>query len=118
MLYSRDKKNAMKMLKKMLSDRMTSPGPKCGDFFNFVIEELDKERRLVTENIVVDLMLSLIRSVFTLFVPVRHDVFEISIQSMPSAAGILISDRAVSDCVVLLLLSSSRPGVVACKIKC
>lgn len=54
----------MKMLKNMLDERRTSPGKHNGDFFDYVLEELKKERTILTEEIALDLMFVLLFASF------------------------------------------------------
>ncbi|KAK8603145.1 hypothetical protein V6N13_085338 [Hibiscus sabdariffa] len=55
------RKNAMKMLKKLLNERRPAvPGKNQVDFFDFVLEELDKEGTILTEEIALDLMFTLL----------------------------------------------------------
>ncbi|KAJ8632327.1 hypothetical protein MRB53_025663 [Persea americana] len=58
------RKKAMKMLKHMLDERRTSPGKHNGDFFDYVLEELKKERTILTEEIALDLMFVLLFASF------------------------------------------------------
>lgn len=52
------------MLKNMLDERRTSPGKHNGDFFDYVLEELKKERTILTEEIALDLMFVLLFASF------------------------------------------------------
>ncbi|RWW33383.1 hypothetical protein GW17_00001917 [Ensete ventricosum] len=61
---SNGRKNVMKVLKNMLLERRNSPRKQHGDFFDYVIEELNKERSLVTETIALDLMFVLLFASF------------------------------------------------------
>ncbi|KAK8603146.1 hypothetical protein V6N13_085339 [Hibiscus sabdariffa] len=55
------RKNTMKMLKKLLNERRAAmPGKNRVDFFDFVLEELDKEGTILTEAIALDLMFALL----------------------------------------------------------
>ncbi|KAJ4759456.1 cytochrome P450 family protein [Rhynchospora pubera] len=54
------RKRAMKVLKGMLRERMSSADRQCEDFFDLVIAELKKERSLMTEPIALDLMFVLL----------------------------------------------------------
>ncbi|XP_039142461.1 cytochrome P450 87A3-like [Dioscorea cayenensis subsp. rotundata] len=76
------RKKAMEMLKSMLIKRRNnnSDTKQCGDFFDFVIEELKKERTVLTETIALDLMFVLLFASFettslalTLAVKFLHD---------------------------------------------
>ncbi|KAK1304876.1 Cytochrome P450 87A3 [Acorus calamus] len=60
------RKKAMKMLKRMLDERRASAPRKNGqsDFFDYVVEELMKERSLLTEAIALDLMFVLLFATF------------------------------------------------------
>ncbi|XP_017700002.2 cytochrome P450 87A3 [Phoenix dactylifera] len=58
------RKNAMKVLKTMLKERQNSPRRQCVDFFDSVIEELKKERPVITETIALDLMFVLLFASF------------------------------------------------------
>ncbi|XP_038991069.1 cytochrome P450 87A3-like [Hibiscus syriacus] len=53
--------NAMKMLKNLLNERRRAmPGKSRGDFFDFVLEELEKEDTVLMEAIALDLMFVLL----------------------------------------------------------
>ncbi|KAL4309537.1 hypothetical protein GQ457_01G003710 [Hibiscus cannabinus] len=55
------RKNTMKMLKKLLNERRAAmPGKNRVDFFDFLLEELDKEGTTITEAIALDLMFALL----------------------------------------------------------
>lgn len=54
----------MKVLKTMLKERQNSPRTQCVDFFDSVIEELKKERSVITETIALDLMFVLLFASF------------------------------------------------------
>jgi len=59
------RKRAMKVLKSMLDERRNSPAErKCEDFFDHVIEELKKEKPVLTETIALDLMFVLLFASF------------------------------------------------------
>ncbi|KAG1354597.1 Cytochrome P450 87A3 [Cocos nucifera] len=58
------RKKAMKLLKTMLKERQNSPRRQCVDFFDSVIEELKKERPVITETIALDLMFVLLFASF------------------------------------------------------
>ncbi|XP_020259623.1 cytochrome P450 87A3-like [Asparagus officinalis] len=55
---------AMKVLKDLLTERKHSPNRQCIDFFDFVIEELKKEKPVLTESIALDLMFVLLFASF------------------------------------------------------
>nr|UHB15515.1 cytochrome P450 [Paris polyphylla] len=58
------RKKAMKVLKDMLTERRNSPKRQCIDFFDYVVEELKKERTFLTEKIALDLMFALLFASF------------------------------------------------------
>ncbi|XP_039052006.1 cytochrome P450 87A3-like [Hibiscus syriacus] len=58
------RKNAMKMLKDLLNDRRSRPRKQQSDFFDFVLEELQKEGTILTETIALDLMFVLLFASF------------------------------------------------------
>ncbi|GJN26693.1 hypothetical protein PR202_gb14645 [Eleusine coracana subsp. coracana] len=58
------RKNAMKVLKGMMKERMADPNRKCEDFFDHVIQELRREKPLLTETIALDLMFVLLFASF------------------------------------------------------
>lgn len=58
------RKNAMKMLKNLLNERRAMPGKSPSDFFDFVLEELQKEGTILTEKIALDLMFVLLFASF------------------------------------------------------
>ncbi|MBA0835136.1 hypothetical protein Goarm_007435 [Gossypium armourianum] len=58
------RKNAMKMLKDLLNERRSMPREHQSDFFNFVLEELQKEGTILTEAIALDLMFVLLFASF------------------------------------------------------
>ncbi|KAJ3680142.1 hypothetical protein LUZ60_016420 [Juncus effusus] len=58
------RKNAMKVLKRMMRERMSSPDRQCEDFFDHVIEELKNGKTLMTEGIALDLMFVLLFASF------------------------------------------------------
>ncbi|XVE64897.1 hypothetical protein DITRI_Ditri07aG0138700 [Diplodiscus trichospermus] len=58
------RKNAMKMLKNLLNERRATPGKHQSDFFDFVLEELQKEGTILTEPIALDLMFVLLFASF------------------------------------------------------
>ncbi|KAG8496029.1 hypothetical protein CXB51_009402 [Gossypium anomalum] len=58
------RKNAMKMLKNLLKERRAMPRKSPSDFFDFVLEELQKEGTILTEKIALDLMFLLLFASF------------------------------------------------------
>ncbi|KAJ0962085.1 hypothetical protein J5N97_029913 [Dioscorea zingiberensis] len=59
------RKKAMEMLKSLLAERRNnSSSRQCGDFFDFVINEMKKERTVLTEAIALDLMFVLLFASF------------------------------------------------------
>lgn len=54
----------MKVLKGMMKERMADPERKCEDFFDHVIQELRREKPLLTETIALDLMFVLLFASF------------------------------------------------------
>ncbi|RZC72905.1 hypothetical protein C5167_048387 [Papaver somniferum] len=58
------RKKAMKMLKDLLQERRTAPKISHVDFFDYVLEELDKEGTVLTEAIALDLMFVLLFASF------------------------------------------------------
>ncbi|KAA3457724.1 cytochrome P450 87A3-like isoform X1 [Gossypium australe] len=58
------RKNAMKMLKNLLNERRAMPRKSPSDFFDFVLEELQKEGTILTEKIALDLMFVLLFASF------------------------------------------------------
>ncbi|KAK8520907.1 hypothetical protein V6N13_077039 [Hibiscus sabdariffa] len=58
------RKNAMKMLKDLLNERRSMPRKQQSDFFDFVLEELQKEGTILTEAIALDLMFVLLFASF------------------------------------------------------
>jgi hypothetical protein len=54
----------MKVLKSMMKERMADPDRPCGDFFDHVIQELRREKPLLTETIALDLMFVLLFASF------------------------------------------------------
>jgi cytochrome P450 len=54
----------MKVLKGMMKERMADPDRKCEDFFDHVIQELRREKPLLTETIALDLMFVLLFASF------------------------------------------------------
>ncbi|KAG8071842.1 hypothetical protein GUJ93_ZPchr0006g44295 [Zizania palustris] len=58
------RRNAMKVLKKMMRERMADPARQCEDFFDVLIEELRRERPVLTEAIALDLMFVLLFASF------------------------------------------------------
>lgn len=61
-LQGREK--AMKMLKNMLQERRKKPRETPSDFFDYVIEEIQKEGTILTEDIALDLMFVLLFASF------------------------------------------------------
>ncbi|KAG8496028.1 hypothetical protein CXB51_009397 [Gossypium anomalum] len=58
------RKNAMKMLKNLLNERRAMQGKSRNDFFDFVLEELQKVGTILTEAIALDLMFVLLFASF------------------------------------------------------
>ncbi|XP_006647678.2 cytochrome P450 87A3-like [Oryza brachyantha] len=58
------RRNAMKVLKKMMRERMAEPARQCEDFFDVLIEELRREKPVLTEAIALDLMFVLLFASF------------------------------------------------------
>ncbi|OMO79428.1 Cytochrome P450 [Corchorus capsularis] len=58
------RKNAMRMLKNLLNERRAMPGKNRTDFFDYVLEELQKEGTILTEAIALDLMFVLLFASF------------------------------------------------------
>ncbi|GLT90923.1 hypothetical protein SLE2022_088380 [Rubroshorea leprosula] len=58
------RKRAMRMLKKMLTERREKPRKQRIDFFDYVLEELEKEGTILTEAIALDLMFVLLFASF------------------------------------------------------
>ncbi|KAF0933295.1 hypothetical protein E2562_017081 [Oryza meyeriana var. granulata] len=58
------RRNAMKVLKKMMRERMADPARQCEDFFDVLIEELRREKPVMTEAIALDLMFVLLFASF------------------------------------------------------
>ncbi|KAG5249309.1 cytochrome P450 family protein [Salix suchowensis] len=54
------RKKAMRMLKKQLQERRANPRKNRGDFFDYVLEELQEDRAILTEAIALDLMFVLL----------------------------------------------------------
>lgn len=54
----------MKVLKRMMKERMADPERRCEDFFDHVIQELRREKPLLTETIALDLMFVLLFASF------------------------------------------------------
>ena len=54
----------MKMLKNLLNERRAMPGKHRSDFFDFVLEELQKEGTILTEAIALNLMFVLLFASF------------------------------------------------------
>ncbi|CAI9093952.1 OLC1v1029573C2 [Oldenlandia corymbosa var. corymbosa] len=58
------RKRAMKKLKAMLQERRANPRKQQSDFFDYVLQELDREDTLLTEGIALDLMFVLLFASF------------------------------------------------------
>ncbi|KAJ6703633.1 CYTOCHROME P450 FAMILY 87 SUBFAMILY A POLYPEPTIDE 2 [Salix viminalis] len=58
------RKKAMRMLKKQLQERRANPRKNRGDFFDYVLEELQEDRAILTEAIALDLMFVLLFASF------------------------------------------------------
>ncbi|XP_054825449.1 cytochrome P450 87A3 isoform X2 [Prosopis cineraria] len=58
------RKKAMKMLKNKLQERRARPREQQSDFFDYVVEELQKEGTILTEDIALDLMFVLLFASF------------------------------------------------------
>ncbi|CAO2034615.1 unnamed protein product [Urochloa humidicola] len=58
------RKNAMKVLKKMMQERMADTGRQSEDFFDILIEEMKREKPVMTEAIALDLMFVLLFASF------------------------------------------------------
>lgn len=58
--HEQGRKNAMKMLKDLLQERRMVPRKQKIDFFDYVLEELQKEGTILTEPIALDLMFVLL----------------------------------------------------------
>jgi len=54
----------MRVLKSMMKERMADPERRCEDFFDHVIQELRREKPLLTETIALDLMFVLLFASF------------------------------------------------------
>lgn len=54
----------MRMLKNLLQERRAKPKKHRSDFFDYVLEELQKERTILTEAIALDLMFVLLFASF------------------------------------------------------
>lgn len=54
----------MKMLKNLLNERRAMPGKNRSDFFDYVLEELQKEGTILSEAIALDLMFVLLFASF------------------------------------------------------
>jgi len=54
----------MRVLKSMMKERMADPERRCEDFFDHVIQELRREKPLLTEAIALDLMFVLLFASF------------------------------------------------------
>ncbi|WVZ74234.1 hypothetical protein U9M48_022444 [Paspalum notatum var. saurae] len=58
------RKKAMKVLKKMMRERMADPGRQSEDFFDILLEELRREKPVMTEAVALDLMFVLLFASF------------------------------------------------------
>ncbi|CAK7335458.1 unnamed protein product [Dovyalis caffra] len=58
------RKKAMRMLKNLLQERRANPRKHQSDFFDYVLEELQKDRTILTEEIALDLMFVLLFASF------------------------------------------------------
>ena len=58
------RENAMRMLRNMLQERRRKPRKNPIDFFDYVIEEIQKEGTILTEEIALDLMFVLLFASF------------------------------------------------------
>ncbi|KAJ1280545.1 hypothetical protein BS78_04G241500 [Paspalum vaginatum] len=58
------RKKAMKVLKNMLRERMADPGRQSEDFFDVLLEELRREKPVMTEAVALDLMFVLLFASF------------------------------------------------------
>ncbi|KAL6899491.1 hypothetical protein ACP4OV_006149 [Aristida adscensionis] len=58
------RKKAMKVLKTMMRERMAEPGRRSEDFFDVLIEELRREKPVMTEAVALDLMFVLLFASF------------------------------------------------------
>jgi cytochrome P450 len=58
------RKKAMKVLRTMMRERMADPGRQSEDFFDVLIEELRREKPVMTEAIALDLMFVLLFASF------------------------------------------------------
>ncbi|KAB5573605.1 hypothetical protein DKX38_000799 [Salix brachista] len=58
------RKRAMRMLKNLLQERRANPRKHESDFFDFMLEELQKEKTILTEEIALDLMFVLLFASF------------------------------------------------------
>lgn len=54
----------MRMLRNLLQERRENPKKKQSDFFDYVLEELQKEETILTEGIALDLMFVLLFASF------------------------------------------------------
>jgi len=52
------------VLKALLAERQSSPNRQCNDFFDYVIEEMNKEKSILTESIALDLIFLLLFASF------------------------------------------------------
>ncbi|KAL0913129.1 hypothetical protein M5K25_016563 [Dendrobium thyrsiflorum] len=58
------RKNAMKVLKRILAERMKSPTKECKDFFDCIVEELNREKPVLTVAVALDLIFVLLFASF------------------------------------------------------
>src|SRR5579859_2190595 len=58
------RRKAMKVLRKMMRERMADPGRQSEDFFDVLIEELRREKPVMTEAVTLDLMFVLLFASF------------------------------------------------------
>lgn len=63
-LINQGRKNVMRVLKNMLDERRAKPNPVNTDFFDYVLEELNKDDTILTEEIALDLMFLLLFASF------------------------------------------------------
>jgi hypothetical protein len=63
-MNSQGRKKAMRMLKNLLQERQANPRKHETDFFDYVLEELQKNKTILTEEIALDLMFVLLFASF------------------------------------------------------
>jgi cytochrome P450 len=63
-MNSQGRKKAMRMLKNRLQERRANPRKYRSDFFDYVLEELQEDRGILTEEIALDLMFVLLFASF------------------------------------------------------